>query len=228
MLNKPIVKLSKEERAVCKKDGCDRPKYRERSNIACYWHWLVKQPPAWQDEECVRRKQTPQIDVEHVNPCSWCGWTVPTFYRARTGLMCKGCLSLRKYASHVMITYGLDEETFLWIYRLQRGRCAICRNVQRSKRLAVDHDHETNRVRGLLCQSCNEDVVGALGGYSRVVLPKALALAAYVATPPADGEWIRPEQAHPGAWSARNLPTKTLSERVLGVPLDDDSEPAPF
>jgi hypothetical protein len=42
----------------------------------------------------------------------------------------------------------------------QGGRCAICGKVPRSRRLAVDHDHKTGEVRGLLCASgdfgCNK------------------------------------------------------------------------
>jgi hypothetical protein len=44
----------------------------------------------------------------------------------------------------------------------QKGVCAICRNPElrrgnhgKAKRLSVDHDHETGKVRGLLCQDCN-------------------------------------------------------------------------
>ena len=51
--------------------------------------------------------------------------------------------------------FGLSIEDYDTIHRAQGGVCAICRRPQRGKRLAVDHDHETGRVRGLLCASCN-------------------------------------------------------------------------
>lgn len=50
----------------------------------------------------------------------------------------------------------------------QNGRCAICYGIAdpSGKRLCVDHDHETGKIRGLLCGPCNwavglvkEDVV---------------------------------------------------------------------
>lgn len=38
----------------------------------------------------------------------------------------------------------------------QDGRCAICRaEPPPDRRLAIDHDHTTQRVRGLLCTRCN-------------------------------------------------------------------------
>jgi hypothetical protein len=38
----------------------------------------------------------------------------------------------------------------------QQACCAICREACRTgRRLAVDHDHSSGRIRGLLCFRCN-------------------------------------------------------------------------
>jgi len=37
----------------------------------------------------------------------------------------------------------------------QNGVCAICSGVSKNKSLAVDHNHVTGIVRGLLCDRCN-------------------------------------------------------------------------
>ena len=48
----------------------------------------------------------------------------------------------------------LTEERYHELMESQEGRCAIC-GMKPEGRLAVDHDHATGQVRGLLCQSCN-------------------------------------------------------------------------
>lgn len=57
--------------------------------------------------------------------------------------------------------YGLTVEEYWAIHDEQLGVCAICRNVL-GERTAVDHDHETGTVRGLLCINCNTGL-GKLG-----------------------------------------------------------------
>ena len=55
----------------------------------------------------------------------------------------------RKWSS-----YGLSQEGFLELFRLQGGKCYICGKVFRSSP-HVDHDHGTGKVRGLLDYRCN-------------------------------------------------------------------------
>lgn len=53
--------------------------------------------------------------------------------------------------------YGLTLEQFRELEERQGGRCAICGTDDPSphERFSVDHCHETERVRGLLCHFCN-------------------------------------------------------------------------
>lgn len=54
--------------------------------------------------------------------------------------------------------YGITVQLYLDLHEQQRGACGICGRPEAEvpkKRLAVDHDHKTGRVRGLLCQDCN-------------------------------------------------------------------------
>jgi Autographiviridae endonuclease VII len=53
--------------------------------------------------------------------------------------------------------YGLSLDDFAALLSAQGNRCAICRTDDAGGRgdWHVDHDHETERVRGLLCHRCN-------------------------------------------------------------------------
>ncbi len=59
--------------------------------------------------------------------------------------------------------YGLTEADYEAMEKSQDGLCAICRQAEtfkhpRAKKvsaLAIDHDHKTGKVRGLLCCRCN-------------------------------------------------------------------------
>lgn len=52
------------------------------------------------------------------------------------------------------LTVG-DYETLL---EAQGGGCGLCGNPPKTRRLDVDHDHRTGRVRGLLCGRCNRAI----------------------------------------------------------------------
>lgn len=53
--------------------------------------------------------------------------------------------------------YNLTLEEWDTIFASQGGACAMCRRPARdfTKGLAVDHDHSTHLIRGLLCWNCN-------------------------------------------------------------------------
>lgn len=56
-----------------------------------------------------------------------------------------------------LAAYGLTVEQFEALSRSQGDSCAICHGppAGKYKILVVDHDHKTDKVRGLLCSPCN-------------------------------------------------------------------------
>ncbi len=66
---------------------------------------------------------------------------------------------------HLMHRYGISAEDADNLLVEQGGVCAICQKVPKQElRIPwhVDHDHETGKVRGILCHSCNT----ALGNFN--------------------------------------------------------------
>lgn len=94
---------------------------------------------------------------------------------------CRPCASSATHGAMIAKTYGLSPAEYDRLLALQGGRCAICRGRPKSKRLAVDHDHGSGAVRGLLCSRCNSEALGSL--HDSVEL--AWNAFAYLATPPA-------------------------------------------
>ena len=55
--------------------------------------------------------------------------------------------------------YGVGLDWYEGQLDRQGGRCAICLCRPRTRVLAVDHDHFTGKVRGLLCGRCNHGLL---------------------------------------------------------------------
>lgn len=73
------------------------------------------------------------------------------FYQSENGVK-----SSRK--AHLKKKYGITLEEYNKIYNIQNMVCAICNSKEsciRNKFLAVDHCHENDKIRGLLCSNCN-------------------------------------------------------------------------
>ncbi len=56
--------------------------------------------------------------------------------------------------------FGITPEQYDAMLASQQFSCAICHTHQTAfkKRLAVDHNHETGKVRALLCDNCNKGI----------------------------------------------------------------------
>lgn len=94
--------------------------------------------------------------------CKDCGSTTRKLPYA--GPRCGAChrkvkqrRSLDAHAAYVLKTYGITGDEYWLLYEAQGGVCYICKRARGlSKKLAVDHDHKTGFVRGLLCGACNK------------------------------------------------------------------------
>lgn len=67
---------------------------------------------------------------------------------------------LRKYWPN--LTHEQAEAERRKLSDQQKGLCGLCQRPESSfkMRLAVDHNHKTGQVRGLLCYRCNKFIVG--------------------------------------------------------------------
>lgn len=69
--------------------------------------------------------------------------------------------------------YGMTLEEYEEMFDQQGGVCAICEQQEpQNKLLAVDHCHQTGKIRGLLCSLCNT-AIGKLNDDPRLVLKAA-------------------------------------------------------
>lgn len=69
---------------------------------------------------------------------------------------CKECSNKHR----TELRYGHTTEYIDNLYKKQKGCCACC--GEKYDKLAIDHDHITDEIRGLLCYKCNTGI-GQLG-----------------------------------------------------------------
>ena len=117
-------------------------------------------------KRCCSCKQTKELDQFHKNK------NLPQGVQRR----CKECASEANRVYHsankekrrygrLLKKYGVEEEHYKLMYDRAEGRCELCGVEEEElpkKQLCVDHNHETDEVRGLLCMSCNAGL-GSLG-----------------------------------------------------------------
>lgn len=142
-----------------------------------------------------RQKLTKKMREQSPAGTRWCAgcqsYRDEVDFRGSKHTQCYACRSAKSHAATIERTYGLTADEYDALLRLQGGRCAICRAKPKGKRLAVDHDHKSGAVLGLLCSRCNHDLKGSAWDS----LAMATALWHYMNTPPTSGDWMPPESA---------------------------------
>lgn len=141
---------------------------------------LSYEPPEGTRRARKSRYSIPEEDRKRCSRCKeWKSYT--EYYTAKEGTWldnhhpyCKPCYA--KYSKKARATnidrvraqvrfrrFGITPEEFDSLLETQNKTCAICHLPESSidgrtgkvRTLAVDHDKHTERVRGLLCMSCN-------------------------------------------------------------------------
>jgi len=127
-----------------------------------YPDWFV--PGKGQAARARGERRRAEETLRGLRRCSRCKQEKPfsSFSRARDSVLsyrCKDCTAL----ALIKLRYGITSNEFHALRLQQSGKCAICecdlglgeQSVSRKQTVAVDHCHETGKVRGLLCNCCN-------------------------------------------------------------------------
>ena len=138
----------------------------------------------WRENNILKNKDLPPLDGKHI--CRKCNiekdakqFLIMTRNKYGIDKTCGDCrrrLNRERYVRDIdrrkeqakwgalKFSYGLTKQEWLNLLQDQEMRCAICKIElvigQRSAKNAacVDHDHETKKVRGLVCRRCNQGI----------------------------------------------------------------------
>ena len=92
---------------------------------------------------------------------------------------CKTCHGAYQRERRLQTFYKITPEEYERMLVHQNGGCALCHRPPARVRLAVDHDHRTGLIRGLLCNWCNRAI-----GQFRDDVDKVRQVVTYFTDPP--------------------------------------------
>lgn len=138
------------------------------------WYWMNKQQqrhtvdPAWVDffqyvadvgERPSKNHRLHKLDSSLGYVKGNVVWreqlnTNPTFTTHAASWNARNTAKIREHK--LKTRYNISQLEYNNLLQKQKNSCAICGKVGNgNKAFAVDHDHTTGKVRGLLCDSCN-------------------------------------------------------------------------
>jgi hypothetical protein len=111
------------------------------------------------------RQEAKKAGLRHYNgrKCRNCGTTLKfvstcNCFQCASGYNKTAHAKQRNWKRTIAVKYGVEPEQYQQLLEQQNSVCAICGEKDTefdNARLCVDHDHMTQKVRGLLCRSCN-------------------------------------------------------------------------
>ena len=108
-----------------------------------------------------RQDTGPTGTIYRRSVCKYCALKQGQAWRKanpeRSELNRKRSYAKRGTALHLKKRFGITEEQFGILWATCDGRCGICTQPEsrKGRRLSLDHDHVTGRLRGFICSACN-------------------------------------------------------------------------
>lgn len=130
-------------------ETCSECDERYFSSGLCRRHYRSKMKygdPLTVDQNKIER-------LERKSVCRRCSVPLPKDWeKATSGYICDDCLSYQNRRNKALKAYG---PAALPVFeRIHAGEsCEVC--GEKTSRMAIDHCHDSKRVRGLLCSNCN-------------------------------------------------------------------------
>lgn len=170
-------KKAREVEKKCSVEGCNKLR---KANTFCTTHYQRMQRHGTTELTIIKTQKQLLIE-EGKSYCPSCDTIKPldcfckdSYATLRIAVYCKECTSEKGHLSYCQSKnkrrnyeyqrlYKISLEEYNNMLAKQEKKCLICGKKEEDKKhLAVDHNHKTGEVRGLLCSACNI----ALGGFN--------------------------------------------------------------
>lgn len=114
----------------------------------CYDRYLKSTNPGYKHRQL---ENTERWLSDPVNAAAWRQKNAERWQRRKAD----PAHTARRRDARLRKQYGMSQEGYVALLASQGGGCAVCYRQPGKRPLHVDHDHDTGRVRGLLCHQCN-------------------------------------------------------------------------
>lgn len=169
---------------LCKVDGCTNARDLKQRSSLCTMHRIrmsrhksmdipKKELPPGIIKICIHHGELTEKDVYKVPGKTWLNCKICKTLRSEalrnkrpTGYkQTRNFIFIGKKENYLKVPISLYEE----MLKTQNGLCKICSKPETMlsngktrvvKKLAIDHDHDTKKIRGLLCHRCNTGIGG--------------------------------------------------------------------